>query len=115
MKDGSIQAWASSWLAVLVLVIHGDLPPLPPHFHAGRMLMKDGSIQAVLPQSSEGFVAAPSFQGVRAGMCFKKGPAGIGYYMDEPLHKRLPQSAPPAYPPPRPAHSTPYSGRCIWP
>merc|ERR1712194_955298 len=26
-----VLSWASSWLAVLVLVIHGALPPLPPH------------------------------------------------------------------------------------
>ena len=42
------------------------------------------------------FVAAPAFQGARPGMCFKKGPAGIGDYVDGPLHKRSPQSAPPA-------------------
>ena len=36
--------------------------------------LKDDSRQA--PQSSEGFIAAPTFQGARQGMCFKKGPAG---------------------------------------
>ena len=36
--------------------------------------LKDDSKQA--PQSSEGFIAAPTFQGARPGMCFKKGPAG---------------------------------------
>ena len=36
--------------------------------------LKDDSRQA--PQSSEGFIAAPTFQGARPGMCFKKGPAG---------------------------------------
>ena len=102
---GATAAVIGAYAAYFYLVEQPSLPPDPEPSLAsevvrllpdGRMLMKDGSIQAVLPQSSEGFVAAPSFQGLRAGMCFKKGPAGIGYYMDEPLHKRLPQSAPPA-------------------
>ena len=92
-----------AYVAYFYLVEQPSLPPDPEPSLAsevvrllpdGRMLMKDGSIQA--PQSSEGFVAAPTFQGARPGMCFKKGPAGIGYYVDGPLHKRSPQSAPPA-------------------
>ena len=92
-----------AYVAYFYLVEQPSLPPDPEPSLAsevlrllpdGRMLMKDGSIQA--PQSSEGFVAAPAFQGARPGMCFKKGPAGIGYYVDGPLHKRSPQSAPPA-------------------
>ena len=103
---GATAAVIGAYVAYFYLVEQPSLPQPDPEpslasevvrlLPDGRMLMKDGSIQAVLPQSSEGFVAAPAFQGARAGMCFKKGPAGIGYYMDEPLHKRLPQSAPSA-------------------
>ena len=100
---GVTAAVIGAYVAYFYLVEQPSLPDPEPSLASevvrllpdGRMLMKDGSIQALLPQSSEGFVAAPTFQGVRAGMCFKKGPAGIGYYMDEALHKRLPQSAPP--------------------
>ena len=78
-----------AYVAYFYLVEQPSLPPDPEPSLAsevvrllpdGRILMKDGSIQA--PQSSEGFVAAPAFQGARPGMCFKKGPAGIGYYVD---------------------------------
>ena len=100
---GATAAVIGAYVAYFYLVEQPSLPPDPEPSLAsevvrllpdGRMLMKDGSIQGVLPQSGEGFVAAPTFQGMRAGMSFKKGAAGIGYYMDVPLHKRLPQPAP---------------------
>ena len=85
-----------AYVAYFYLVEQPRLPPDPEPLASevvrllpdGRKLMKDGSIQGLTPQCVVGFVAAPTFQGVRADMCFKKGAVGIGYYMDVPLHKR---------------------------
>ena len=57
---------------------------LPLSLPLSRKLKKDDSQPVQAPQSSEGFIAAPTFQGARPGMCFKKGPAGIGYYVEAP-------------------------------
>ena len=55
----------------------------------GRLLMADGSIRAAAAeQSTAGFVASPTFTGTKPGLCFKLGPAGVGYYVDEPLASR---------------------------
>ena len=75
-------------------LVEEELPKeLPSGVHRalpdGRLLMADGSIRAAAaPESTAGFVAAPTFQGAKAGMCFKRGPAGQGYYQDQPLHAR---------------------------
>ena len=41
------------------------------------------------PVSIEGFVPAPTFDGVREGMVFKMDDAGLGYYKDQPINQRL--------------------------
>lgn len=36
------------------------------------------------------YVAAPKFAGARPGYCFRKGPQGLGYYVDKPPNVRVP-------------------------
>jgi serine/threonine protein kinase len=49
---------------------------------------------AAAAASTEGFVPAPKFGGQRAGMVFKAGPAGVGYYPDMPLASSAAAGAP---------------------
>lgn len=45
----------------------------------------------------ESFISSKSFVGVKKGYCFKLGDAGLGYYIDVPLHRRS-QTQPVAQP-----------------
>jgi len=54
------------------------IPPL------GGKLEEDGEAAPSQPpvDPMEGFMAAPSFAGARAGFVFTTGPGGLGYYRD---------------------------------